>query len=45
VERLHELSPDGLFPGHFTFAVNHGRRQVAQAMESIARLLPPPQLQ
>ena len=44
VERLAALSVDGLFPGHLTFAVNQGRRQVDKAMEHVARLLPPPQL-
>jgi glyoxylase-like metal-dependent hydrolase (beta-lactamase superfamily II) len=44
VERLAALSVDGLYPGHLTFAVNHGRRQVDKAMEYVARLLPPPQL-
>ena len=44
VERLAGLSLDGLYPGHLTFAVNNGRREVAKAMEYIARLVPPPQL-
>ncbi len=44
VERLAALDLDGLYPGHLTFTVRHGRRQVAKAMESIAALLPPPQL-
>lgn len=44
VERLHALSIDGLYPGHLTFAVNNGRREVAKAMEYVARLVPPPQL-
>jgi glyoxylase-like metal-dependent hydrolase (beta-lactamase superfamily II) len=44
VERLAALSVDGLFPGHLTFALNHGRRQVDKAMEAVAQLLPPPQL-
>ena len=44
VERLAALSVDGLYPGHLTFAVRHGRRQVDKAMQAIANLLPPPQL-
>jgi hydroxyacylglutathione hydrolase len=44
VERLHALSTDGLYPGHLTFAVNNGHREVAKAMEYVARLVPPPQL-
>jgi hydroxyacylglutathione hydrolase len=44
VERLAALSVDGLFPGHLTFAVRHGRRQVERAMQSIASLLPPAQM-
>lgn len=44
VERLASLSVDGLFPGHLTFAVRNGRRQVEKAMQCIANLLPPPQL-
>ena len=44
VERLHALSLDGLFPGHLTFVVRDGRRQVEEAMHAIGTLLPPPQL-
>lgn len=44
VQRLAGLSVDGLFPGHLTFAVRNGRRQVEKAMQAIANLLPPPQL-
>jgi|SRR5919204_459980 glyoxylase-like metal-dependent hydrolase (beta-lactamase superfamily II) len=44
VERLAALSVDGLFPGHLTFALRHGRRHADRAMQSIADLLPPPQL-
>lgn len=44
VERLAALSVDGLYPGHLTFAVRHGRNEVGHAMQAIARLLPPPQL-
>jgi glyoxylase-like metal-dependent hydrolase (beta-lactamase superfamily II) len=44
VERLATLSVDGLYPGHHTFAVGGGRRQVDKAMAYIGRLLPPPQL-
>jgi hydroxyacylglutathione hydrolase len=44
VQRLAALSVDGLFPGHLTFAVRHGRRHVEKAMQAIANLLPPPQL-
>jgi hydroxyacylglutathione hydrolase len=44
VERLAALSVDGLFPGHLTFAVRQGRRQVDKAMQSIANLLPPAQM-
>jgi hydroxyacylglutathione hydrolase len=44
VERLAALSVDGLFPGHLTFAVRHGRRQVDKAIQSIANLLPPAQM-
>jgi len=44
VERLASLNVDGLFPGHFTFAVQHGRRQFEPALASIASLLPPAQL-
>jgi hydroxyacylglutathione hydrolase len=43
VERLAQLSLDGLYPGHVGFALRHGRRHVERAMESIAGLLPPPQ--
>ena len=43
-ERLGALSVDGLYPGHLTFAVNHGRRQVEKGMDYVRRLLPPPQL-
>lgn len=44
VERLAALSIDGLFPGHLTFSLRHGRRQIDQAMQAIANLLPPPQI-
>jgi hydroxyacylglutathione hydrolase len=44
VERLATLSIDGFFPGHLSFAVRHGRRQVDAAMRSIASLAPPPQI-
>jgi hydroxyacylglutathione hydrolase len=44
VERLAALSTDGLYPGHLTFAVRHGRRQVDKAIQSIANLLPPAQM-
>jgi hydroxyacylglutathione hydrolase len=44
VERLAALSVDGLFPGHLTFAVRQGRRQVDKAIQSIANLLPPAQM-
>ena len=44
VERLAALDLDGLYPGHLTFTVRHGRREVAKAMQEIASLLPPPQL-
>jgi hydroxyacylglutathione hydrolase len=44
VERLAALSVDGLFPGHLTFAVRQGRREVDKAMQSIANLLPPAQM-
>jgi hydroxyacylglutathione hydrolase len=44
VERLAALEPDGLFPGHLTFSVSGGRRQIDPALERIARLLPPLQL-
>ena len=51
-ERIHivgsglaALSVDGLYPGHLTFAVNNGRRQVEKGMDYVRRLLPPPQLQ
>ncbi len=44
VERLAALPIAGLYPGHLTFAVRHGRREVEKAMQSIASLLPPPQL-
>lgn len=44
VERLSALSIDGLYPGHLTFAINNGHREVARAMEHIAKLVPPPQL-
>ncbi len=43
VERLAELSVDGLFPGHLTFALRHGRRRVEKAMQTISALLPPAQ--
>lgn len=44
VERLAALSIDGLFPGHFSFVVRHGRRHLEKAMQSITSLLPPPQM-
>lgn len=44
VERLAALSVDGLFPGHHTFSIRQGRRQVDKAMQAIAQLLPPAQL-
>jgi len=44
VEKLAALSIDRLFPGHLTFSLRHGRRQVDQAMQAIANLLPPPQM-
>lgn len=44
VERLAALPIDGLYPGHLTFTVRNGRREVEKAMQSIATLLPPPQL-
>ena len=44
VQRLAELSVDGLYPGHLTFTVRNGRREVAKAMEHVRRLVPPPQL-
>jgi glyoxylase-like metal-dependent hydrolase (beta-lactamase superfamily II) len=44
VERLATLPIDGLYPGHLMFAVRHGKRQVDRAMQSIASLIPPPQL-
>jgi hydroxyacylglutathione hydrolase len=44
VERLAALSVDGLFPGHLTFVLRQGRRQIARAMDAIANLLPPSQL-
>jgi glyoxylase-like metal-dependent hydrolase (beta-lactamase superfamily II) len=44
VERLAALSPDGLYPGHLTFSVHQGRRQLDKAMQSIRSLLPPPQM-
>ena len=33
VERLAALSLDGLYPGHATFAVRDGRREVDKAMD------------
>jgi glyoxylase-like metal-dependent hydrolase (beta-lactamase superfamily II) len=44
VERLAALSLDGLYPGHLTFCVHHGRRQAERALKAIGNLLPPPQL-
>jgi len=44
VERLAALPIDGLYPGHLTFTVRNGRREVEKAMQPIASLLPPPQL-
>jgi len=44
VERLAALSIDGLYPGHLTFTVRNGRRQLDKAMQAVASLLPPPQL-
>ena len=44
VERLAALSLDGLYPGHATFAVRDGRREVDKAMDSIRQRLPPRQL-
>jgi hydroxyacylglutathione hydrolase len=44
VERLATFKIDGLYPGHLMFAVHHGNRQVDRAMQSIANLVPPPQL-
>jgi glyoxylase-like metal-dependent hydrolase (beta-lactamase superfamily II) len=44
VERLAAQDVDGLFPGHHTFALRHGRRQFDRALQAIGALLPPPQL-
>jgi glyoxylase-like metal-dependent hydrolase (beta-lactamase superfamily II) len=44
VERLAELSLDGMYPGHGAFAVRGGRRHAARAMGYITRLVPPPQM-
>ena len=44
VERLAALSLDGLYPGHLTFTVKNGRREVEKAMEAIRTLQPPPPL-
>ena len=44
VERLATFPIDGLYPGHLMFAVRHGKRHVDRAMQSIANLVPPPQL-
>lgn len=44
VEKLAGISPDGFFPGHLTFTLRDGRRQIEPAVEAIRALLPPPQL-
>lgn len=44
IKRLAALSVDGFYPGHQSFAVRHGRRQIEQAMRHIAELVPPPQM-
>ncbi|HLZ07817.1 MAG TPA: MBL fold metallo-hydrolase [Chloroflexota bacterium] len=44
VERLAALSIDGFYPGHLSFTVRNGRRQIDAALRSIASLVPPPQL-
>lgn len=44
IERLAALSPDGLYPGHLSFSVHAGHRQIDKAMQSIRNLLPPPQM-
>jgi glyoxylase-like metal-dependent hydrolase (beta-lactamase superfamily II) len=44
VQRLAALSIDALYPGHHTFTVRNGRREVDKAMRAIDSLLPPPQL-
>lgn len=44
IRRLAELKPDGLFPGHGTFAVSTGWHHLYSAMEDILAGLPPRQL-
>jgi hydroxyacylglutathione hydrolase len=44
IRRLAALKPDGLYPGHGTFAVDLGWHHLYSAMEDIAAGLPPRQL-
>ncbi len=44
VEKLHELSIDGFYPGHRSFSVQRGRAHVDAALLKIRQLLPPDQL-
>lgn len=43
IERLATLGIDGLYPGHLSFCVRHGQRQIDLAMQAITNLLPPAQ--
>lgn len=43
IEKLHELSLDGLFPGHVGFSVRRGHQHVEMAMAKIRQLVPPEQ--
>ncbi|MDI3340063.1 MAG: MBL fold metallo-hydrolase [Sphaerobacter sp.] len=44
VERLAALAPEGFYPGHLTFTVRHGHRQLEPALAAIRNRLPPPPL-
>ncbi len=43
IEKLHELSLDGLYPRHVTFSLQRGHQHVEAAMARIRQLLPPEQ--
>ena len=43
VERLAAIRPDGLYPAHGPFSRQRGWTHLDKAMESVNRLLPPPQ--
>jgi glyoxylase-like metal-dependent hydrolase (beta-lactamase superfamily II) len=44
VRRLAAIKPDGLYPGHGVFAIQHGYNHIYSAWESIQAMVPPPQL-